>query len=89
MRTKKESVEISKDHFLDPADIEKREFGKTLKDRAAVLDLTPRQTFLRPSLMLTEKQLFIYQATPLTNKLYIEVVAKKAEDGRASFADWL
>ena len=46
VRTKEDSVEIVKDHchFSDPADIEKRKFRKTLKDRAAVSDVTPRQT---------------------------------------------
>ena len=46
VRTKDDSVEIVKDHchFPDPADIEKRKFRKTLKDRAAVSDVTPRQT---------------------------------------------
>ena len=40
------SVEIVKDHcyFPDPADIEKRRFRKAFKDRAAVTDVTPRQT---------------------------------------------
>ena len=43
----KDSVEIVKDHchFHNPADIEKRKFRKTFKDRAAVFDVTPRQTF--------------------------------------------
>ena len=43
---KRFSVEIVNDHchFPDPADIEKRMFRKTLKDRAAVSDVTPRQT---------------------------------------------
>ena len=46
VRTKEDSVEIVKDHchFPNPADIEKRKFRKTLKDRAAVSDVTPRQT---------------------------------------------
>ena len=47
VRTKEDSVEIVKDHchFPDPADIEKHKFRKTLRDRAAVSDVTPRQTF--------------------------------------------
>ena len=46
VRTKEDSVEIVKDHchFPDPADIEKRKFRKTLKDRAAVSDVTTRPT---------------------------------------------
>ena len=42
VRTKEDSVEIVKDHchFTDPADIEKRKFRKTFKDRE---DVTPRQ----------------------------------------------
>ena len=46
VRTKDDSVEIVENHchFPDPADIEKRKFRKTLKDRAAVSDVTPRQT---------------------------------------------
>ena len=46
MRIKEDSVEIVKDHchFLDPAAIEKRKFRKTLKDRAAFSNVTPRQT---------------------------------------------
>ena len=46
VRTKDDSIEIVKNHchFPDPADIEKRKIRKTLKDRAAVSDVTPRQT---------------------------------------------
>ena len=46
VRKKDDFVEIVKDHchFPDPADIEKRKFRKTRKDRAAVSDVTPRQT---------------------------------------------
>ena len=46
VHTKKDSIKIIEDHcyFPDPADIEKFKFRKILIDRAAVSDVTPRQT---------------------------------------------
>ena len=49
VRTKEDSVETVKDisHFPDPAEIEKRKIRKPLKDRAAISDVTPRQTIFK------------------------------------------
>ena len=67
MRTKEDSVEIVKDHchFPDRADIEQRNFRKTLKDRTTVIDVTPRLTNFGAQGIKINKQLFIYQVTLL------------------------
>ena len=59
VHTKKDSVKIVKDHchFPDPADIERGKFRKTLDDRAAVSDVTQRQTIFAAQRVWTQKQL--------------------------------
>ena len=92
VRTKDDSVEIVKDHchFPDPADIEKRKFRKTLKDRAAVSDVTPRQTIFatqRDVNRETAVHLPSYSANQqAVNRVRREKRPKMAEP---TFADWL
>ena len=43
-------------YLPDPADIEKKKFRSTLKDRAAMADATPRQTKVAAKNTSTEKQ---------------------------------
>ena len=92
MRTKEDSVEIVKDHchFPDPADIEKRKFRKTFRDRAAVTDVTPRQTIFTAQCDVN-RETAVHLSSYSANQQAVNRVRrkKKTKDGRVNFADWL
>ena len=69
-------------HFPELTDTEKRKFRKTLKDRAAVLDVLPRQTIFAAQHYVNRER-FVRspsQVTLLTNKLFKEIVTKQEQE---------